>query len=171
MRPKITDEYRYYLAIPGLVEKVVILIRQDFDATRLEAMNAFYASPTYAELEKKESGLWKWKPRQLYQDFLQTTNRTTTQNNTLFAEMNTYTHTIVAKNPGNKLLRVLDLLRRRKETEQQRLQNILVADDNLIIDSESPLPRELLSSSYPELPSQEEIKNDPRYVAAIGHKE
>lgn len=47
----------------------------------------------------------------------------------------------------------------------------MVADDIHFIDSAAPLPKELLSSSYPELPSQEEIKNDPRYAAAIGHKE
>ena len=47
----------------------------------------------------------------------------------------------------------------------------MVADDIPFIDSAAPLPKELLSANYPELPSQEEIKNDPRYAAAIGHKE
>lgn len=61
--------------IPGLIESMVVLILRDFDATPIEAINAIYASPTYKKLEKENTGYWKKTPKQLYEDFLITTNR------------------------------------------------------------------------------------------------
>lgn len=75
MRPRIKEEKLYYFAIPGLIEKIVVLILRDFNATPIEAINAFYASPTYTKLEKKETMYWKMSPQKLYEDFLESTHR------------------------------------------------------------------------------------------------
>lgn len=75
MRPKIKDERFYYFSIPGLIEKIVSLIMQDFDATPIEAINAIYTSPTYKKIEDKDTGYWRKTPKQLYGDFLLSTGR------------------------------------------------------------------------------------------------
>lgn len=75
MRPKIKNERFFYLAIPERVEKVVILILRNFDATPTEAISAFYASPTYRKLEEMKTGFWKKSPKFLYEDFLTSTGR------------------------------------------------------------------------------------------------
>ena len=74
-RPKIKDKKLFYLAIPGCVEKVVLLILKDFDTTPIEAITAFYASPTYRNLEKEETGFWRMPAKKLYKDFLTSTGR------------------------------------------------------------------------------------------------
>lgn len=75
MRPKIKDKKLFYLAIPNRVEKVVTLILKDFDAEPTEAITAFYASPTYQNLEKEETGFWRMPAKKLYEDFLFSTGR------------------------------------------------------------------------------------------------
>lgn len=75
MRPVIKNEKLYYLAIPGKIEKVVLLILKDFNATPEQALIAFYKSPTYEKLNDPKTGFWKSNTRNLYEDFLLSTKR------------------------------------------------------------------------------------------------
>lgn len=63
------------IVIPGKVADIVAMIIEDFDATPIEAMNAFYASPTYAKLETENTKYWHLGSTTLYQDFLESTGR------------------------------------------------------------------------------------------------
>lgn len=75
MRPKIKKKELYYLAIPGQIEKVVAYILKDFDTTPKEALEVFYASPTYKDLENPKTGFWKLSGKKLYEDFLKRTDK------------------------------------------------------------------------------------------------
>lgn len=43
-----------------------------------------------------------------------------------------------------------------------------VQDQIPFIDNTAPLPKELLFDNYPDLPSNDEIRKDSRYAAALG---
>lgn len=63
------------IVIPGKVADVVGMILNDFNATPIEAINAFYVSPTYAKLETENTKYWHLGSTTLYQDFLESTGR------------------------------------------------------------------------------------------------
>ncbi len=59
-----------YLFLSGKISLVVDLIREQNHLTPTEAIEKFYESKTYQDLENEETKLWHLGPVPLYQDYV-----------------------------------------------------------------------------------------------------
>lgn len=67
---KITSK-NIYLLLPSKVSKVAVMYAADHGLTIPEALNRFYQSATYRDLEDESTKLWHYGPVALYQMFLE----------------------------------------------------------------------------------------------------
>lgn len=70
MNRNITNQ-NLHLLLPGKVSKLVQIYAEEKGITPLEALQDFYASNTYRDLEKEETKLWHLGPVALYEEFME----------------------------------------------------------------------------------------------------
>jgi hypothetical protein len=68
--PEITQE-NFRLLLPGKIASVAEKIAADRKCSPKEALQTFYASALYRQLENEKTKRWWESPLQLYQDFIE----------------------------------------------------------------------------------------------------